>query len=309
MDKKIILFAAGVLAMAACSSNDPEVQGSAGEIRLYTEVSAPTRAADNTVALQDVQFAENTDISVMVTDKGDLNSTTLVSYGSAPVIYRADGSGGLTPMITQYYPASGNSVEVCAYHPAGASNNFTVAADQRATGDYRASDLMWAQLESINKNTDAAGRMLTFRHLCSKIIVRLVKGNGVTDAEINAATITLTGGVGDENRLVMGGTFSAGTGELNKDDNVTGSITIASDAGITAHAAVVIPQEMGGKKITVALGGGEQSYTIPNPTEFEPGYKYVYTVTVNKGELVVKSTIENWTTPDGWVNPNPSIKV
>lgn len=305
MDKKIILFAAGVLAMAACSSNDPEVQGSAGEIRLYTEVSAPTRAADNPVALQDAQFAENTDISVIVTDKGNL-STTLVQY--SPTTYRADGSGGLMPMNTQYYPASGNNVEVCAYHPAGAPDAFAVAADQQATDDYRASDLMWAQLPSINKNTNPDERVLTFRHLCSKILVRLIKGNGVTDEEIAAAAITLTGDNENNNKLIMGGTFGTDNGVLTPDPDVTGAITIATDAGITAHAAVVIPQDMDGKKIIVALGGGEQSFTIP-ATTFEPGKKYAYTITVNKGELVVSATIEDWTKPDGWEDPKPNIKI
>lgn len=309
MDTRIILIAAGALVMAACSSNDPEVQGNAGEIHLYTEVSAPTRAAENPVALQDEQFAENTDISVMVTDKGNLNSTTLATY--SPMTYRADGAGGLTPVTTQYYPASGNSVEVCAYHPAGAPVAFTVAADQQALGDYRASDLMWAQLESINKDTDAEHRVLMFHHLCSKIVIRLVKGNGVTDAEMAAATITLEGGEGDPNRLIMGGRFNSNDGTLDPDLNVTGNITIATYAGTATYAAVVIPQDMGGKKITVALGGGTQSYTFPAiPANiFEPGMKYAYTVTVNKAELVVTATIEDWTTPDGWVDPTPNIKI
>jgi hypothetical protein len=308
MDTRIILIAAGALVMAACSSNDPEVQGNAGEIHLRTEVSAPTRATDNPVALQDEQFAENTDISVMVTDKGNL-STTLVSYPLTT--YRADGAGGLTPVTTQYYPASGNNVEVCAYHPAGAPVAFTVAADQQALGDYRASDLMWAQLESINKETDAEHRVLMFHHLCSKIVIRLVKGNGVTDAEMAAATITLTGGEGDDKRLIMGGTFGSGDGTLTPDPNVTGTMTIATYAGTAPYAAVVIPQDMGGKKITVALGGGTQSYTIPATSAniFEPGMKYAYTVTVNKAELVVTATIEDWTTPDGWVDPTPNIKI
>ena len=309
MDKKIILFAVGVLTMAACSSNDPEVQGSAGEIRLYTEVSAPTRAADNPVALQDEQFAENTDISVMVTDKGNL-STTLVQYSL--MTYRADGAGGLTPMTTQYYPASGNNVEVCAYHPAGVSTAFTVAADQQALGDYRASDLMWAQLESINKDTDVDGCRLTFHHLCSKIVIKLKKGNGVTDEEIAAATITLTGGTGDAKRLIMGGNFGTGDGTLDPDPNVTGTITIATNAGTASHVALVIPQDMRGKKITVALGGGVQSYTFPaiDANIFEPGMKYVYTVTVNKAELDVSPvTIENWTTPDDWEDPTPTLYI
>ena len=303
MDTRIILFAAGALVMAACSSNDPEVQGSADEIRLYSEVSALTRAYDDPTALQNEQFIGNTEISVMVTDKATENK---VSYSLET--YRADGSGGLTPITRQYYPPSGSDVEVCAYHPAGTTNTVTVAADQQDPLDYRASDLMWAQLESINKNTSAEGRTLHFHHLCSKILVKLVKGNGVTDAEIAAATIILTGGDGDAMRLIMGGSFNTGTGVLTADNNVTGTITIAENAGTATHAAVVIPQEMGGKRITVALGGGIQSYTIPD-IEFEAGMRYAYTITVNKGELIVTASIQDWTTPDGWTPPTPTLKI
>ena len=305
MDTRIILIAAGALVMAACSSNTPDVQDSAGEIRLYTEVSVPTRAVDNAAALQDDQFVANTDISVMVTDKGD-QSTTLAHYDLTT--YRADGLGGLTPLTPQYYPASGNSVEVCAYHPAGTTNTFTVATDQQALGDYRASDLMWAQLASINKNTDADERVLMFHHLCSKILVRLIKGNGVTDAEINAATIKLEGGDGENNGLIMGGSFGSSDGSLNANYNVTGTITIAENASTTTHAAVVIPQDMNGKKITVTLGGGTQSYTISGTT-FDPGKRYAYTITVNKGELVVSATITDWTDPEGWTPPTPTLKI
>ena len=307
MDTRIILFAAGALVMAACSSNDPEVQGATEEIRLYTEVTTQTRAADDPTALQDAQFAENTDISVMVTDKADDNK---VHYNLET--YRANGSGGLTPVVPQYYPASGSNVDVCAYHPAGVTATFSVAADQRAPGDYRASDLMWAELTDINKNTSAEGRTLHFKHLCSKILVRLVKGNGVTDAEIAAATIKLEGGDGGEddlNGLIMGGLFATGDGELSADFNNRGTITLATNAGTATHVAVVIPQQMGGKKITVSLGGGTQSYIIPADTEFKKGTKYAYTVTVNKAELVVTATIEDWTTPDGWVDPTPNIKI
>ena len=303
MDTRIILFAAGVLMMAACSSNDPEVQDSAGEIHLYTEVTAPTRAEDDPTDLQDAQFIRNTEISVMVTDKATENR---VPYNLET--YRANGSGGLTPTTPQYYPPSGSNVDICAYHPAGTTNTFTVAANQQSPDDYRASDLMWAQLTDINKNTDAADRVLKFNHLCSKIIVKLIKGNGVTSAEINAASITLEGG-GEYNQLIMGGTFGAGQGSLTADANNWGTMTITTNAGTAYHAAVVIPQNMNGKKITVALGGGSQSYTISDTT-FEPGTRYTYTITVNKGELVVSATIEPWTNAwDEDHTPKPTLKI
>lgn len=308
MDKRIILFAAGALVMGACSSNDPEAPASTGEIRLYTEVAAPTRAAEMPIDLQDTQFAAGTDISVLVTDKGNL-STTLVSYD--PEIYRADGIGGLAPVNKQYYPASGNYVDIWAYHPwdAQTTEKFSVKADQTSTANYRASDLMWARLADVTKDTPEADRVLKFDHLFTKVIVRLVKGSGVTDAEMNTARITL-----GDNDLVMGGTFDVPSGSFERDNTDRGTLLIAKDAGTSLHAAVVVPQEMDGKKLSVGFVADNavyatQSYAIPAETIYQAGKKYTYTITVNKAELVVTATIEDWTTPDGWVDPTPNINI
>ena len=296
MDKRIILFAVGALVLAACSSNDPETPANTGEIRLYTEVAAQTRAAEVPTDLQDTQFAAGTGISVMVTDNHDVTNDYLVSYPLQT--YTADGMGGLSTSVKQYYPASGNSVSICAYHPYDALQTFSVAADQTSTANYRASDLMWAKLTDVTKETSEADRVLKFDHLFSKVIVKLLKGNGVTDAEMNAARITL----GDDD-LVMGGTFKSDDGSFERDNTNKGTLLIATDAGTSLHAAVVVPQEMDGKKLTVGFVANDvvyatQSYVIPSATTFEAGMKYTYTITVNKAELVVTTEIADWTT--GW---------
>lgn len=302
----MFLLAAGMLVITACSSNENETPDPSGEIRLYTEVAPlQTRAADVATDLQDTQFAAGTDISVLVNDNttGDI----IVTYPLQT--YTADGLGGLSTAVKQFYPASGSSVNIYAYHPANAAppedpmHTFSIATDQRSTANYRASDLMWAQLTEITKDTPEADRVLRFNHLMSKIVVRLVKGNGVTQDEMDAATITL--GDGD---LVTSGTFDAGDGTFTPESTGTETMTIATDAGTSLHAAIVVPQDMNGKVLTVALGGGTQSYVFPEIT-FQKGKKYTYTITVNKAELVVTAEIEDWTTPEGWTDPSISIKV
>lgn len=288
MDTRIILFAASALLMGACSSNDPETPERTGEIRLYTEVAAPTRAAEVPADLQDTQFAAGTNISVIVTDNFNLTNEVTVTYPLQT--YTADGAGGLTTSLKQYYPASGNSVNICAYHPYDAPQNFSVKADQRSTANYRASDLMWAVLNSVTKDTPEADRVLRFNHKFSKVVVRLLKGEGVTDAEMSTATITL--GDGD---LIMDGLFNPGDGSFVPETTGTGTLTIAKDAGTSQHAAVVIPQVMTNKKLTVVLGGGTKDYLLPAIT-FQSGKRYTYTITVNKAELVVTTEIADWTT-------------
>ena len=102
MDTKLFLLAAGALVLAACNSNETETPDPSGEIHLYTEVAAPTRAAEVPTDLQDMQFANGTKVSVMVTDNHDVTNDFLVSYPLQT--YMADGIGGLSTSTKQYYP-------------------------------------------------------------------------------------------------------------------------------------------------------------------------------------------------------------
>jgi uncharacterized protein YcfL len=308
MGNKLFFYAAGVLLMAACSSNDVDTSepNTLNEIRLYTEVQ--TRAANVAADLQDIQFAANTEIKVQVTDN-NTDANARIAYSLTT--YKADGSGGLTCQpdgSVQYFPPTGTSVDIYAFHPADAATSaeavtFSVRGNQKETADYVASDLMWASLSGITKTSTDLQRKLQFTHKLSKIIVSLVKGAGVSDGDLAASTVTL------EN-VICKGTFTPTTGvftaaedaELNRSD-----IVITETAGTTAHAAIIVPQSVAGKKLTIAMGGGTQSYTIPAQTTFAAGKKYTYTVTVSKSGLSVTTSITDWTA-DGWTDPTPNIR-
>jgi len=286
--KKYFIFAAAI-AMAACSNDgseqiNPSVQKD-DVIRLSACVggAVQTRAG---AALMHNQFASGKTIKVKPTDKASVKE-----YDE--VVYTADGSGGLNPTVTQYYPAGGGTVDIYAYYPSNAStatDGYVVTLDQSTDAAYEAVDLMYATLTDINKESSEAARTLNFNHKLSKIIVTLAKGTGIQDSELAIATVKLK-------NVIYKGTFAPGTGTFTAASATTdnlGDVIIANNAGQTHHSAIVIPQSVSGKIIEVTIGSTAKEYTIPSTTEFETGKVYYYTITLNATGISVQSSIANW---------------
>lgn len=286
------------LTLTACSS-DSDQQTSAREIRLFTEVAVSTRAADDADALQDTQLASGTKITVKVKENA---STTSVDYPLAT--YTADGLGGLSlpEGVKQYYPANGNGVNIYAFHPMGVGQSFAVQTDQTTDAAYKASDLMWASLSDVTAESTPAQRTLAFDHLLSKVVVTLVQDAGISADQLAAATVTL--GDGD---LITSGSFTASTGTFTPAASGTGTITLATNAGTSAHAAAVVPQTASGKKITITIGAQSRSYTITTAS-FLPGKRYAYRLSVGTvGLSLVSTQITDWDDQSGAnaITPDP----
>lgn len=278
--KKYFIFAAAAIAMAACSNEDNEVIAqNDNAIHLSASVGKTTRAGNVAANLQNEQFLNGTTISVQIIDNAE---TSPITYPLAT--YTANGSGGLSTTTTQYYPASGSTVKAYAYHPANASTTFTVAADQTDDANYIASDLMYASLNPLVKSTT---NQLVFAHKLSKLVVQLAVGTGFSASELTNAIVKLKGVNNQVTFAPATGETSAATGEAD--------ITVSAAAGTDENAAVVIPQDVAGKKIGVTIAGKEMEYTIPASTTFEAGKVNTYTITVAKTGLSVSSTITNWT--------------
>lgn len=293
MNRKLFFFMMTALTLSACSSDSDPQAPSRSEIRLFTEVASQTRAVNNLTDLQNEQFVSGTKISVQITDNA---TSDPVNYLLTQ--YTANGSGGLTPDATQYFPASGGTVSVYAYHPTTATSNFSVQANQAGddgTANYKASDLMWASLSAISNASTAEQCKLTFTHKLSKIVVQLEAGLGFTADQLASATIAL----GDAtNKVIMNGTFTASTGEFSTatgDAITSGIITITTAAGTSEHAAIVVPQDMGGKKIAITIGDKTAYYPIAANTTFLTGKVYTYKLNVSMTGITLSSvSISNW---------------
>ena len=287
--RKYFILAAAALAMVACSNEENEnslVQNTDNVIRLTASVgnAAQTRAGS---ALLVGNFEENMQVTVKPTDKA---TPALATYDE--VTYTVGTNGALTTSTTQYYPVGGGAVDVYAYYPYNASkeaNGFAVALDQSTDADYKASDLMYATLTNINKNS--ASHNLAFEHQLSKITVTLVKGTGLQDAELAAATVTLKD-------VVYKGTFAPNTNTIfttaTASSETKGDIIIATNAGSTEHSAIVLPQDVADKKLAITIGAITQEYSIPAETTFLPTKHYRYTITVSPTAITVSSSITDW---------------
>ena len=313
----MLMLAAGVMAFAACDNDtviDSQQQHQQMELRLSSSLDLQTRAAYT------MQQGTQIDASEKVYAWGDEVPTS-----GSPSEYikawqlTADGSGSFTGS-KQYYPATGNNVNIYAIH-----GNFsetltegtttfptslphTVATDQ--TSGYNQSDLLFGSATDLARQ--AGAHQVTFAHLLSKIEVYLIAGSGVTDTDLASATVSILG------------TKPQATVTLNKTATPIASVTASgtateisalmqhgTDQTVTVGSdtkyapafaqAIIVPQWVsstgasGGDTtdfIKVTIGTG--AYVAKVSNEFTAGNKYTFYVTVNASGLTISSTITDW---------------
>ena len=140
-----------------------------------------------------------------------------------------------------------------------------------------------------NVKSDSPDHTLNFTHLLAKVIVKLEKGD-ISETELASATVTL----GDDD-LITSGTFTAATGVFTPATSGAGTYTIATEAGTSEHAIIVVPQAIQGKTINVTIGESTKSYTLLTPS-FNAGKRYSYVLTLNhSGQIsLIRSEITDW---------------
>ena len=358
MKKSKTFFACAMLAaLASCSNDhvlsqqsptpsDPDV------INIVAASSKPvTRAVENGTNLQNTQFATGEKINVYLGENVTSSTTSYDLYrykvtNTAP----SGGSGKVLELNTTdystqtapHYPITGNGMDAYALYPAlGSSESayeitdqtrtFSVAENQKDDADYRKSDLMFG---TNNWDTDNNGAPfasfsgtkkpkpvnLYFKHLLSKIIVKLLPGEGMSDATLKGATIKLKNTSIKANITQIenpgGITFSAdNSGSEIKDitltDNYAGSESTFSSNTYSGCAGIIIPQyitvptsdpQKPFTEITLSPSNAKYVYNIADSDgnadskmEFKSGYSYTYTITLSAGDVIVVSTeIKNW---------------
>lgn len=318
-----MMMAATALVLAGCSNDENEgMNNGPVELRLTSGVTVQqTRAF---TATQSTTISENEVVSVWVDDAGNQNVPETPLYKAVQLT--ADGNNNLTG-DAMYFPSTGNKINIYAIH-----GNFTtpfikeddfptsgaeyqVEADQSSTANYTKSDLLYA----YEKNVPRAGQTtttkeLTFYHMLSKLELAIQIGSGAPKlADDNAVKL---------NDVVLNGKFTPSTSTtatmskqsdranmlgtattVNTDDMTLGQQTCKSfdPDEVFYNEAILVPQDMKGKKLTFALkGGGTLTYSIPEfegtpeAAVFESGKKYVYHITLELSGLTVTSEIKPW---------------
>ena len=316
-----LLVAGAFCLLTACSKEENGgMTDGRTELRLASGIEAVTRSD-----VQNTAIVADETVCAWVSDAGK-SGTDAALYNAVKLTAQAgSGLAGTTPM---YFPQTGNAVNIRALHgtfketftegetafPTGGVG-FTVDENQSAGGDaYVKSDLLYAASNDVARSGNPTTVSLKFYHMLSKLELKIVRGEGVTDA---VEKVTLGG-------VAVCGTFTPAE-DADLTQQTARAAMIASgeqsatmtlggafwDEGTkTTNDAIVVPQSIGGKKMTFTLAsGGELVYTIPEGKAFESGRKHVYTVTLKGTELSVDSTIEPWEDSEGETEGNATPPV
>ena len=217
--KKYFIFAIAALALAACSSDEVKEQEWNGEIRLSSvSVVQATRASGN---IQSTVFDSGENVDIFINE--NTTGTASTTY-TQPLVYTTGTGGSLTAPSPQFYPSSGNGVNIFAVYPSGAATSvngtavaFSVKTDQNSDANYKASDLMTGAPSSNPVGRTATTVPLVFKHCLTKINLNIYAGEGISMDELAAAKVSIL-------NATPNATFNV----------KTGAVTAVSSVGTTA---------------------------------------------------------------------------
>ena len=260
---QFFLACAALTALSSCSSDDQSFDPN--EIRITTNVGgieATTRAATN--ILSTTFTADNDQVNIYITENA---TSPTITYGdeNGKLIATAKSGNVLELSSKQYYPSTGNGVNVWGVYPTSIlkdATTFSVKTDQSNEGDYKASDFLFATGVTGHKKADGEIE-LQFKHQLSKVIVKLQAGDGVDPSALTGAEVKIVNTKPKASFTALSQTAPT----ISVDNNASvQDITIGTWSG-SDIAAIIVPQTVseGTALFKVKLtNGGNYTYVIPN---------------------------------------------
>ena len=259
------------------TSTQLQLKGNIATMKQGSRVNANGFEADDKVGV----FVSDTDGLALL---GNMLDNTAFTYSSgniiAPIgqeVYWNFADDRLN--VYAYYPYTENIVNNVSYP-------FAVAADQSTVKGFYDSNFITAQATNLAPQSTPVN--LTFNHALSRINVKLVAGDGITDDELADAekSLTIVGAVTD-------GRINLATGVATVGSTKTTVTALESD-GVN-YSAIVYPQE---GEITIRLEMNDEVYSYTTTVDYDAAYQYGYTLTVNVREpqqlSLTSTTITPW---------------
>lgn len=283
--KKVFLFAAAAMALAACNNADNDVdEPVAAQITATIGKNALTRASETSWA------------------NGDTIGITM-SGRYTNMKYITESENGKFTGATMYFKNKTEPVTITAYYPYTGTEGQTPAVIEASTSaghqtpeEQPTFDFLYAVKENV---TGAEPNVnLAFSHRMSKLTFIFQEGNSGTDIS-KLTSYTIEG-------LILEGTFNPSTGVCAAKTDATAaplSVTLTEGTvknGEALPSFIVFPQTVG--KVTMKIHDSEdQDYACElnfGTDGIVAGNNYQFTITVSKTKLSVNSTIADWNTID-----------
>ena len=285
MKKSILILVVATLLVSSCSQVDgisiPETEF----MHISAFHPALTRATVN-------GFESGDEIGVFVTDYIDDVAAPLQISGNWAnnVIATYDGAAWSTDKKIFW---SENKMDVYGYYPymnpiSIDEQPFAVALDQSTEstdtelGGYEASDFLWAKATSVSKTNETVD--LEFKHCCSKLIVKLIKGKDyMGDFPTNASLYI--------HNVVHTATIDFTTGTVVKDIFGEPTTIKARKVADDTYEAIIIPQRVTSRRPFIELIAGKVSYLLEDIFYFKAGVQHTISLTIDSNPDQIKVDI------------------
>lgn len=294
-----------LLLLTGCTAEEQSTAG-AGMPPVSLTVSQSDMRAGTTV--QSTQFDNNETFYVYFPTNVTVGSATTASNTTYTT---TDAAGNTAPAEQPYFNAGASSAAVHAYYPStvtNETNSFSVLKDQTGNGNYKASDLMYANIPSLSKSGATVTGNLTFSHRMSKIIADVTAGTGVSVIK----KVRIIGG----NRTIvitdpLTCTLSTAAGDLSGavSDTEGGCVKMYENATGASHvqcAALLPPQTINGAFLKVETDRGNVTYSLASKA-LASANSYTFNITVNAAAIGTEVAITGWT-DNGNATVSPTVE-
>ena len=290
--KKYIVLATLAFVVVGCESSDniPVVDDGAMQIEVLHP--SATRATETAFENGDVIGLYATEYS------GDIAVPLQISGNWANNVATTFDGASWTPAKKIFW--SENKMDVYGYYPYMTPSSidehlWSVQLDQStpetadALSGYEASDLLWAKATGVSK-TDGDVQ-LQFKHKCTKMVIKLVKGEKFTDEFPNDTEVYL-------HSTVPTATIDFITGNVSKDIYGERQKIKARQVSIDTYEVILIPQSITENMPFIEVVMGGISYLTENMFSYLPGVQYNVAITLNSSpeqiEIEVGGNVGDW---------------
>lgn len=304
MKLHLLLYAAGLLALAACSSSDEVSEESPRPLMLSATQTNMVSSFDGLTRANDGFYTASTGFDGTEAVRiyvGNLSAVYNVGAANAEDNYHSP----LTPAATRIYYPSGveGTVKVWGVYPsasapattqADATGTHVVAYDQTGEAAYKASDLMYAGKEVVMSQKTTT-QLLTFKHQLVKLKLLITRGSDVSDlAKVELknvkrqATVAASG-----DGMTLSNLTTPTSDEYGDNILISGPISDTE----THTCVVVFPAQAWSDAdfIQVTSITNQTAIFKLTKSDWTPGAEYTMTLTVDATVMGLTSTISGWT--------------
>ncbi len=210
-----------------------------------------------------------------------VNNEALTFYGNnwtaSKTLYWDEG----TYNAYAYYPYISN-VSSIEDQPFSVSTDQSTAKSANALGGYEASDLLFATSKNLSASDSPIN--LTFKHIMSKLLIRLIKGEDFEGEMPTTATVYV-------HNTVPTATIDLQAGVATRYARGTSQTIIAHQEDDYLYSAIIVPQRIENRLPLIEVEMNGVSYLVESKFQFKPGTEHLVNIIITENPEQVKIDI------------------